>query len=118
MHFLSEYEGADIEMDDQPKLRETMRRIANQASSGTLTLEEARKRFNRVLKGRLNYEWIGDFDEMVSGKRRFCQKVRAQLLQAERGVPEPGTERLKDFIVELRLLWSLERHALHRAKAD
>jgi len=104
LQFLAEYEGADSECHDQAVLRPAMRKTANQMIAGKLGFEKGRQRFNALLKGHLDVEWIGHFDEMLSGKHPFCKKMRAQFLELEdvSTVPAIAAEQVKDFMEELR----------------
>ena len=65
LQFLAEHEGADSESHDPGALRTAMRKIANQIIGGRLGMEKGRQRFNAVLKGHLEIEWIGHFDDGV-----------------------------------------------------
>ena len=81
-----------------------MRKIANRVIAGRLGLEKGRQRFNVVLKGHLEIEWIGHFDEMLSGRHPFSKKLRAQFLQVEdqATVPAITPTQVREFIEELR----------------
>jgi hypothetical protein len=81
-----------------------MRKIAKQISAGRLGLEKGRQRFNAVLEGNLNIEWVGHFDEMLSGKHPFSTVMRAQFLQNEDEgtIPAITPKQVKEFIEELR----------------
>src|SRR5262249_11369684 len=59
LQFLAKHEGADSEQHDRESLRTGMRKVANQMIAGLLGLEKARQRFNDLLKGHLQIEWIG-----------------------------------------------------------
>jgi hypothetical protein len=50
-----------------------------------LVLEKGRLRFNELLKGHLRIEWMGTFDEMLTGKHPFCKKMGTR-----RGLPGPS----------------------------
>jgi hypothetical protein len=77
-----------------------MRKVADQIRAGRLGLEEARQQFNELLKGHLNVEWIGDFEEMLSGKHPFCIQMREEFLEIddESTVPVVAPRQVKDFI--------------------
>jgi hypothetical protein len=104
LQFLAEHEGSDSESQEQDVLRSGMRKIVLQISAGRLGLEMGRQRFNAVLKSHLQIEWMGHFDEMLSGQHPFSKKVRTQFLQLEDQptVPAITPTQVKDFIEELR----------------
>jgi hypothetical protein len=56
-----------------------------------------------VLKGCIQIEWMGHFEEMLAGKHPFCTELRAEFLGTERDqsavVP---LRRVRDFIEDLR----------------
>lgn len=64
LRFLAEYEASNSEEHDQDALRLGMRKIAKQISAGKLGFEKGRLRFNNVLKGCIQIEWMGHFEEM------------------------------------------------------
>jgi hypothetical protein len=70
---------------------------------GRLGLEKGRQRFNTILKGHLEIEWMGHFDEMLSGRHPFSKKLRAQFLQVEdqATVPAITPMQVSEFIEEL-----------------
>jgi hypothetical protein len=105
LQFLADYEGPDQGgADDVPRVRAGMRKVANQVLAGRLGLEKGRLRFNKVLQGYLDIEWIGQFEEMLSGKHPLAQKVRADLLGTRGGasVPAIAAEDVREFIEEVR----------------
>src|SRR5262249_31999651 len=104
LHFLADYEGVDSDCHDQALLRRAMQKTANQMIAGRLGFEKGRQRFKVLLKGFLDIEWMGHFDEMLSGKHPFCKKMRAQFLEVEdeSTVPTLSAEQVNAFIEELR----------------
>jgi hypothetical protein len=100
LEFLSEYEGADSERHEPGLLQGEMRKVADQIKAGCLGIEEARQRFNELLKGHLDIVWIGNFDEMLSGEHPFCTQMRAEFLEVEdeSTVPAVAPTQVKDFI--------------------
>ena len=44
--------------------------------TGRINLETARLQINSVLKGFSQIEWLGQFEELVSGEREFAREVR------------------------------------------
>lgn len=104
LQFLAEHEGADSESHDLEVLRTEMRKIAGRIRTGRLGLEKGKQRFNTVLKGHLQIEWVGHFDEILSGKNPFGKKIRAEFLEFgdESTVPAIAPAQLKDFIERLR----------------
>src|SRR5262249_54398350 len=83
LEFLTDYEGVDSECDEPELLQEQMRKVADQIRAERLGLEKARQQFNKLLKGHLDIEWIGNFDELLSGKHPFCIRMRATFLDLE-----------------------------------
>jgi hypothetical protein len=100
LEFLSEYEGVDSECHEPELLLGQMRKVADQIRAGRLGLEEARQQFNELLKGHLDVEWIGNFDEMLSGNHPFCIQMREDFLEIEdeSTVPAVAPRQVKDFI--------------------
>ena len=99
LQFLAEHEGADSEQHDQTTLRPAMRKVANQLLDRGVGLENGRERFNALLKGHLDIEWVGQFDDLLSGESPFAQKLRAEFLDVA-GAISPQDAR--DFIEFLR----------------
>ncbi len=103
LRFLADYEGPDSEYD-QDNLRLTMRKVASQILAGRLGFQKGRLKFNALLKGHIQIEWMGHFDELLSGNQPFSKMLRVQFLQVEeqRRVPTIETTDVKDFIEYLR----------------
>ena len=99
LQFLAEHEGADSEHHDQATLRAGMRKIANQMIGDRLGFEKGRQRFNALLKGHLDIEWMGHFAGLLSGDSPFGRKLRAEFLATEEPIP---AENVPDFIELLR----------------
>jgi hypothetical protein len=104
LQFLADHEGADSEYHDKATLRPAMRKIANQILARRLGLEKGGERFNAVLKGHLDIEWIGEFKELLSGDHPFARKMRAEFFNSEEGSPAHAipAQEVADFIDLLR----------------
>ena len=103
LQFLAEHEGADSENHDQDGLRAGMRKIATQILAGRLGLEKGRQRLNKVLKAHLDIEWMGQFEELLSGSTEFAHKLRAEFFgSAETSAPPVPPKQVGDFIDYVR----------------
>ena len=94
LQFLAEHEGADSEHHDRNTLRTDMRKFANQILAGRLGLEKGRGRLNKSLKGHLDIEWMGHFDELLSGGHPFAKKLRANF--SEWGTSPPHLQSMSN----------------------
>jgi hypothetical protein len=102
LQFMAEHEGADIDRHDHAALRQAMRKVANQILDRHLSLGKGRERFNALLKGHLNIEWIGHIDDLVSGDDPFGWKLRAEFLSREEATQAIAIQDIPDFIDLLR----------------
>jgi hypothetical protein len=104
LQFLAEHEGADSEQHEQDTLRTGMRKIANQMVTGRLGFEKGTDRFNELLKGHLHIEWVGHFDDLLSGNKNFARKLRAEFCppEAASSVHSIPNEQIPEFIELLR----------------
>jgi hypothetical protein len=58
-----------------------MRKVTAQIIAGRLGIENASGRFNEILRGHLDIEWMGHFDQLRSGTDAFGRKLRAEFFQ-------------------------------------
>jgi len=104
LRFLGEYEGSNSEQHDQTDLRAGLRKVTKQIGAGRLGLEKGRQHLNELLKGYIQIEWLGTFDEMLAGKHLFCQQLRADFLEVEDSalpaprIPERSVKGFVDFL--------------------
>lgn len=104
--FLTDFSPALYTSFEQEKdwieFRDRLRAIA--ASSLEDELVKSLDEFNVVLKGLLQIDWIGRFEELCTGQASFCCKVRGYFRDTD-DVDEGAiqTEEVQDFCETLQL---------------
>jgi hypothetical protein len=76
-----------------PEMAKEASSVMRRMSKGELSLEDGRTKLNRCMKGHWQFEWLGEFNDLVSGDRSFERGIRARHRAAVEGSSNDVAER-------------------------
>ena len=76
-----------------PEMAQEASSVMRRISKGELSFEDGRIELNRCMKGHWQFEWLGEFNDLISGDRPFERRIRARHRGADEGSSNREAER-------------------------